>query len=83
MCEGAELRLHDGHPAVPGEQGGLHQEGVHRLQQEGKPWMVHREECVKDKVKNYGYMTVSLLSRENRVAYIKREYTVYNKKVPY
>jgi hypothetical protein len=26
-------------------------------------------------------MTVSLLSRENRVAYIKREFTVYNKKV--
>ncbi len=35
--------------------------------------------CVK--VQNYGYMTVSLLSRENRVAYIKREFTVYNKKV--
>ncbi len=35
-----------------------------------------------DKVKNYGfYMLVSLLSRENRVAYIKREFTVYNKKV--
>jgi hypothetical protein len=42
LCEGqgAELRLHDGEPAVPREQGGLHQEGVHRLQQEGKPWMV-------------------------------------------
>ncbi len=35
VCEGAELRLHDGDPAVPGEQGGLHQEGVHRIQQEG------------------------------------------------
>jgi hypothetical protein len=35
--------------------------------------------CVK--VQNYGYMTVTLLSRENRVAYIKREFTVYNKKV--
>jgi hypothetical protein len=32
-------------------------------------------------VQNYGYMPVSLLSRENRVAYIKREFTVYNKKV--
>jgi hypothetical protein len=32
-------------------------------------------------VKEYGYMTVTLLSRENRVAYIKREFTVYNKKV--
>ena len=35
--------------------------------------------CVK--VQNYGYRPVSLLSRENRVAYIKREFTVYNKKV--
>jgi hypothetical protein len=41
--------------------------------------MVQRENCVK--VQNYGYMTVRLLSQENRVAYIKREFTVYNKKV--
>ncbi len=34
-----------------------------------------------DKVKNDGYRPVSLLSRENSVAYIKREFTVYNKKV--
>ncbi len=36
---------------------------------------------MKDKVKNDGYRPVSLLSRENRVAYIKREIIVYNKKV--
>jgi hypothetical protein len=30
---------------------------------------------------NDGYRPVSLLSRENRVAYIKRKFTVYNKKV--
>ena len=34
-----------------------------------------------EQVQSYGYMTVTLLSRENRVAYIKREFTVYNKKV--
>jgi hypothetical protein len=43
--------------------------------------MVQREVCLKDKVQNYGYMTMSLLSWENTVAYIKREFTVYNKKV--
>jgi hypothetical protein len=43
--------------------------------------MVQREDCVKDKVNNYGYMAVSLLSREKRVAYIQMEFTVYNKKV--
>ncbi len=43
--------------------------------------MVKREDCVKNKVKNDGYRPVSLLSWENRVAYIKREFTVYNKKL--
>ena len=30
---------------------------------------------------SFDYMTVKNQSRENRVAYIKREFTVYNKKV--
>ena len=29
----------------------------------------------------FGYMVVTHTARENRVAYIKREFTVYNKKV--
>jgi hypothetical protein len=41
---------------------------------------VERGLC-KGQGENNGYRPVSLLSRENRVAYIKREFTVYNKKV--
>ena len=39
------------------------------------------EAVTTDRTLNFGYMTVTLVSRESRVSYVKREFKVSNTKV--
>ena len=39
------------------------------------------DEMTGDRTLNFGYMTVTLVSRESRVSYVKREFKVSNTKV--
>ena len=49
------------------------------LSSEGELWNYWPDEL--QETREFGYITVKHTAKENRVAYIKREFTVYNKKV--
>lgn len=45
----------------------------------GECWVYWPDQ--EEKTREFGYIVVTHTAQENRVAYIKREFTVYNKKV--
>ena len=51
--------------------------------QESQSWQYWPADTGDSKTLAFGYMTVTLLNRETRVSYVKREFKVNNTKVRY
>ena len=48
---------------------------------DGGSWQYWPSDQAADRTVNFGYMTVTLVNRETRVSYVKREFKVSNTKV--